>query len=85
MTELEFSKQEVPEHEVLEATEVYLCEGALELSQGTLKALVSVDPRRLKLFWNPSGEKNTRNHKVWNSVERRKWRLGRIFFHKHMG
>ena len=62
MTEPKVSKPEFTEPEVLQATEIYLYEGALELSQGTLKALVSVDPWRLKLFWNPSGEKNTRNH-----------------------
>ena len=57
--ESEVTKLEVSELEVSEAREVYLCEGALELYQGTLRALVSVDPQRLSLFWNPSGEKNT--------------------------
>ena len=59
VSKLKAWEPEEMELEVSEITEVYLCKGGFELSQGTLRALFSVDPQRLSLFWNPSGEKNT--------------------------
>ena len=48
--EPEVSELEVLEPEVSEATEVYLCEGVLEQSQGNLRGLASINPRRLHQF-----------------------------------
>ena len=48
--EPEVLEPEISEPEVQEATEVYLCEGALEQSQGSLRELASIDPRRLHQF-----------------------------------
>ena len=50
VSEPEVSVPEVSEPEVSEATEVYLCEGDLEQSQGNLRELASIDPRRLHQF-----------------------------------
>ena len=47
--ELEVLEPEAPEPDVLEQ-EVYLCEGAIEQSQGTLRELASTDPQRLHQF-----------------------------------